>query len=49
MFDGEWYYYYKTSTNMMINIPLINDLLNIPIFSNTNRLYDFECQSEICK
>ena len=49
MFDSEWYYYYKTSTNMMINIPLINDLLNIPIFSNTNRLYDFECQSEICK
>ena len=36
------YYYYKIRTNMMINIPIINDLLNIPIYSNTNRLYDFE-------
>ena len=41
MFDGEWYYYYKISTNMMINIPIINDILDIPIFSNTNRLYNF--------
>lgn len=48
MYDSEWYYYYKISTNMMINIPIINDLLNIPIFSNTNRLYDFECQTESC-
>lgn len=40
--NGEWYYYYKVSTNMMINIPIINDMLNIPIFSNTNRMYDFE-------
>lgn len=48
MFDGEWYYYYKTSTNMMINVPIINNLLNIPIFSNTNRLYDFECQDLRC-
>jgi len=36
------YYYYRIKTNMMINIPIINDLLNIPVFSNTNRLYDFE-------
>lgn len=48
LFDGEWYYYYKISTNMMLNVPIINELLNIPIFSNTNRLYDFECQSDIC-
>ena len=26
----------------MLNIPIINDILDIPIFSNTNRLYDFE-------
>lgn len=35
------YYYYKIRTNMMINIPIIDDLLNIPIYSNTNRLYNF--------
>ena len=46
--DNECYYYYKISTNMMINIPIINDLLNIPIFSNTNRLYDFADQ-DTCK
>ena len=40
--DGEWYYYYKISTNMMINIPIINDILDVPIFSNTNRLYNYE-------
>ena len=37
-----YYYYYKIRTNMMLNIPIINDILDIPIFSNTNRLYDFE-------
>ncbi|MBQ9072516.1 MAG: hypothetical protein IJY25_05115 [Bacilli bacterium] len=40
--DKGKYYYYRIRTNMMINIPIINDLLNIPIYSNTNRLYDFE-------
>lgn len=39
--EGGEYYYYKIRTNMMINIPIIHDLLNIPIYSNTNRLYDF--------
>lgn len=39
--EGE-YYYYKIRTNMMINVPIINNILNIPIFSNTNRLFDFE-------
>ena len=39
--DGE-YYYYKIRTNMMFNIPIIHDVLDIPIYSNTNRLYDFE-------
>ena len=36
------YYYYKIKTNMMINIPIIHDLLNIPVYSNTNRLYNFD-------
>ena len=39
--EGE-YYYYRIKTNMMLNLPLINEFLNIPIYSNTNRLYDFE-------
>lgn len=36
------YYYYKIKTNMMVNIPIIHDLLNIPVYSNTNRLYNFD-------
>ena len=48
--DDEWfagnytgeYYYYKIRTNMMLNIPIINDILDIPIYSNTNRLYNFD-------
>lgn len=36
------YYYYRVKTNMMINIPIINNILNIPIITNTERLYDFE-------
>jgi len=39
--ESKDYYYYKIRTNMMINIPIINDLLDIPIYSNTNRLYNF--------
>ncbi len=35
------YYYYKIRTNMMINIPIINDIMDIPVYSNTNRLYNF--------
>ena len=35
------YYYYKIRTNMMIDIPIINDILDVPIYSNTNRLFDF--------
>lgn len=44
-FNGQCYYYYKISTNLMINMPIINSILDIPIFSNTNRLYDFENQN----
>lgn len=36
------YYFYRVRTNMMINIPIINNILNIPIYSNTNYIYDFE-------
>ena len=39
--NGE-YYFYKIRTNMMIGIPIIHDILDIPIYSNTNRLYDFK-------
>ena len=35
------YYFYRVKTNMPINIPIINELVSVPIFSNTNRLYDF--------
>ena len=38
----EDYYYYKVRINMMINVPIIGDLLDIPIYSNTSRIYDFE-------
>ena len=40
--DGEKYYYYRIRTNMMLSIPIINEVLDVPIFSNTNRMYDFE-------
>ena len=36
------YYYYKIRINMMINIPVIGDMLDIPIYSNTDRIFDFE-------
>lgn len=40
--DGENYYYYKVKTNMMLNIPIINNIVNVPIYTNTTRFYDFE-------
>ena len=40
--DSECYYYYKIRTNMVINVPLINQLIDVPVFSDTVRLYDFE-------
>ena len=39
--EEEEYYYYKIRTNIMFNLPIVNELLNIPIYSDTNRLYDF--------
>ena len=47
--NDEFYYYYKISTNLMFNVPIINDIVDIPIFSNTSRLYDFECQKDSCE
>lgn len=38
----EDYYYYKVRVNMMINVPVVGDLLDIPIYSNTDRILDFE-------
>lgn len=39
--DTDGYRYYRIRTNMMLNVPIINDILDVPIFSNTNRLYNF--------
>lgn len=36
------YYYYKIRTNMFINIPIINDIVQFPIYSETNRMFNFE-------
>ena len=36
------YYYYRVRTNMSIDIPIINDLLNIPIYSQTNYMYNYQ-------
>lgn len=41
-YSSDDYYYYKIKTNMFLNIPIINDILNIPIFSNTKLMYNFE-------
>lgn len=40
--ENNEYYYYRVRINMMLNIPIINEILDIPIYSNTNRLYDYE-------
>ena len=39
----EQYYYYKVRTNMPIVIPIIGSL-PIPIYTNTNEMYNFECK-----
>ena len=35
------YFYYKVRTNMMLSVPIMHNILDIPIYSNTNRLYNF--------
>ena len=44
-YNGD-YYFYKVRTNMMVNIPIINDFVNVPIYSNTNRLYNFSKEND---
>ena len=39
--NGE-YYYYKIRTYMPINIPIINDILPLFVYSSTNEMYNFE-------
>ena len=39
--ENDEYYFYKIKTNMMLTIPIIHSLLDIPVYSNTNRLYSF--------
>ena len=36
------YYRYKTTTNMMLNIPIINRITNIPVEINTNKMYGYD-------
>lgn len=40
--DDAEYYFYKISTNMMVNVPIMNEIIDLPIYSNTNRLYNFK-------
>lgn len=35
------HYSYKTTTNMLLNIPVIHNILNLPVESNTRKLYGF--------
>lgn len=39
--DGQ-HYSYGVLTYMYIDIPVIGDLLRIPVYSKTDRIYDFE-------
>ena len=36
------YYYYKVKANMIINIPIINEIINGTVFSSTKNMYNFE-------
>ena len=40
--DG--YIYYRVATNIFMNIPLIRNFINIPIYGSTNEMYDFEAK-----
>ena len=35
------YYYYKIRINMMINVPVVGSMLDIPIYTSTDRIYNF--------
>ena len=36
------YYHYKVKTNMIINIPIINNILNMTVLSSTGNIYNFK-------
>lgn len=36
------YYYYKMSTGLFVNIPILNNIITVKVSSETERLYDFE-------
>lgn len=40
--EEEDYYYYRVKTNLFFHLPIIDSFLSFPIYSNTNRMYDFE-------
>lgn len=40
--SGSEYYYYKVKANMIINIPIINNLIHGSVFFATRSIYDFE-------
>lgn len=40
--DGNDYYHYRVGTNMFINIPIINKIIPIKVYSNSKIMYDFE-------
>ena len=42
------YYYYKVRTNMFINVPIINNIVDMPIYSETNRMYNFSYDASRC-
>ena len=44
--NSEDYYYYKIKSNMIINIPIINDVVNASVFSSTTNMYDFKSPIE---
>lgn len=43
---GNDYVNYKITTNMLLNIPVIHDILNIPVESNTRKIYGFNDLTE---
>ena len=40
--NTEGYYHYKISTNMLLNMPLLNNFLKFPVYNNSANIYDFE-------
>ena len=36
------YYFYRIRTNMKIDLPIINNILIIPIYSSTNEMFNYQ-------